>query len=148
MFFSIDSIIGGYAILVGEDGRPVDVPAANLPAGAKSGDMVFYSDGKFRPAPNKTAQRRERVAGTLELLLRHGDEAAPLAADRADAATGAPAAASPGAPAGQTAAGQVGQSMYKALVRQAPAEWRLGHRTLSGEDGEAILDEVIKWHLR
>ena len=125
----------------------MDVPTANLPAGAKSGDMVFFSDGKFRPAPNKTAQRRERVAGTLELLLRHGDEAAPLAADRADAAAGA----SPGAPGGQpgnAAAAQDGQNLYKALVRQAPAEWRLGHRTLSGEDGEAILDEVIKWHLR
>lgn len=70
MFFSIDRIImGGKAELIGEDRKPLQVPVDMLPEGAKPGDVLFYSNGKFTPAPEKTAERRSRVAGMLGMLL-------------------------------------------------------------------------------
>lgn len=69
MFFSIDRIVSGKAELIGEDRKPLQVPVDMLPEGAKAGEMLFYSNGKFTLAPDKTAERRSRVAGMLGALL-------------------------------------------------------------------------------
>lgn len=74
MFFSIDRIVGDIAVLIGEDGRALEVPVAMLPVGAKAGEMLYHGNEGFSLAPDKTAERRSRVAGMLELLLHHGDE--------------------------------------------------------------------------
>lgn len=74
MFFSIDRIVQGTAVLIGEDKLPLEVPAAMLPQGAVAGDVLRYENGAFLPAPEETAQRRERVAAMLEKLLRRGDD--------------------------------------------------------------------------
>ena len=74
MYFSIDRILGPAAVLIGEDGKPLDLPVSFLPEGSKPGDMLFYEEGKFTPAPEKAKERRERVAGMLGILLKHEDE--------------------------------------------------------------------------
>ncbi len=74
MFFSVDRIVSGQAELIGEDGKPLRVPASMLPPGAKNGDMLWYENGSFTAAPDKTAERRQRVAGMLGQLLHHPAE--------------------------------------------------------------------------
>lgn len=74
MFFSVDRIVQGKATLVGEDKKPLEVPVAMLPPGAREGDMLYYGKAGFEPAPDKTAERRSRVAGMLELLLERPEE--------------------------------------------------------------------------
>lgn len=73
MYFSIDRKTGGKAMLVGEDKKPLEVPLAMLPPGAKEGEMLLYQNGKFLPAEDKTKERRERVSETLAMLLKRGD---------------------------------------------------------------------------
>ncbi len=70
MFFSVDRIISGRAVLIGQDGKPLEVPVNMLPNGTKEGDMLYYGKDGFTPAPEKTAERRSRVAGMLGVLLR------------------------------------------------------------------------------
>ena len=74
MYFSIDRVVGKTAHLIGEDQKPLDVPVAMLPAGAKNGDMVRFKDGVFLCAPQKTEERRAHMADMLETLLKRGDE--------------------------------------------------------------------------
>lgn len=74
MLFSIDRVVGQTAVLIDERGKPMDVPLRMLPPGAKAGEMVEYEDGGFRYAPEKTALRRETIAGVLGQLLARGDE--------------------------------------------------------------------------
>lgn len=75
MFFSIDRIVGGRAMLMGEDNKPLEVGVDLLPPGAKAGDMLYYEKGRFTAAPNKTRERRERMADVLGQLLRNREEA-------------------------------------------------------------------------
>lgn len=74
MLFSIDRIIGGNTVLIGEDRKPLEVPSKMLPKNARSGDMLEYIDGKFIPAPDKAAQRRETIGQMLSLLLNTEDD--------------------------------------------------------------------------
>lgn len=74
MFFSVDRIISGKAELIGEDKRPLAVPVDMLPPGTREGDMLYYSNGAFTPALDKTAERRSRVADMLERLLQMPDD--------------------------------------------------------------------------
>lgn len=74
MFFSVDRIIDGKAELIGEDKRPLTVPVSMLPPGTREGDMLYYANGAFTPAPDKTAERRSRVADMLERLLYMPDD--------------------------------------------------------------------------
>lgn len=75
MYFSIDRIIKGKAMLIGEDKKPLEVPLSLLPGGVKSGDMLLYtSSGKFVLAEERARERREGVADMLATLLKHGDD--------------------------------------------------------------------------
>lgn len=74
MYFSLDRIVSGKAMLLGEDGKPLEVPLSMLPEGAQNGDMFFFENGKFTKDENKAKERRERVAEMLEVLLQGGDE--------------------------------------------------------------------------
>ena len=69
MFFSVDRIGGETAELMGEDKRSLTVPVSLLPAGTREGDMLFYGREGFVAAPEKTAERRSRVADMLGKLL-------------------------------------------------------------------------------
>ena len=69
MFFSVDRFEGDMAELIGEDGKPLAVPADSLPPGTREGDMLYYGREGFTLAPDKTAERRARVADMLERLL-------------------------------------------------------------------------------
>lgn len=75
MYFSVDRIVNGKAELMGEDKRPLSVSVELLPPGTKEGDMLFYGSHGFVAAPDKTAERRGRVADMLEQLL-HTEEKA------------------------------------------------------------------------
>ncbi len=70
MFFTVDRVIPGGAVLVGEDGKTLKVSVHMLPQGAKEGEMLFYGKDGFTLAPEKTAERRSRMAGMLGELLR------------------------------------------------------------------------------
>ncbi|NLW78788.1 MAG: DUF3006 domain-containing protein [Ruminococcaceae bacterium] len=74
MFFSIDRMASGRAVLMGEDGKPLEVGIDLLPPGAKAGDMLYYDKGRFTAAPEKTRERRERMADVLARLLRNREE--------------------------------------------------------------------------
>ncbi|MGD9560476.1 MAG: DUF3006 domain-containing protein [Oscillospiraceae bacterium] len=74
MYFSIDRFEGERAVLMGEDGKPLEVGRAMLPDGARAGDMLYYHKGRFVLAPDKTGERRERVADMLGQLLRGREE--------------------------------------------------------------------------
>ncbi len=74
MFFSVDRIVGGKAELMGEDRSPLTVPVNMLPPGTREGDMLFYGKDGFCAAPDKTAERRGRVADMLGKMLHMTDE--------------------------------------------------------------------------
>ena len=74
MLFSVDRIIGGTAVLIGEDQKPLEVPLSMLPQGTKSGDMLYYEENCFQQAPEKAAERREAIAEMLGKLLAHGED--------------------------------------------------------------------------
>lgn len=73
MYFSVDRIIKKRAVLIGEDKKPLEVPLDMLPGGIKTGDMLYYDRGGFILTPDKAAERRERVAEMLEVLLKTPD---------------------------------------------------------------------------
>ncbi len=77
MFFSVDRIVGSKAELMGEDRSPLTVPVAMLPPGTREGDMLFYSKNGFSAAPEKTAERRSRVADMLAQMLKMPDGGEP-----------------------------------------------------------------------
>ncbi len=74
MYFSIDRIVQGQAMLIGEDEKPMEIPVWMLPDGAKSGDMLLYTRGKFVLAEERAKERRQGVADMLGILLKNGDE--------------------------------------------------------------------------
>lgn len=74
MYFSVDRIVSGKAMLIGEDGKPLEVPVSMLPKGAKEGIMLWYEKGKFTLDEGKTEERRAQVAEMLGILLNSEDE--------------------------------------------------------------------------
>lgn len=75
MYFSVDRIIKGKAVLIGEDRKPLTVPLDMLPAGTKSGDMLLYTNsGKFIQAEERARERRQGVAEMLGVLLKAEDD--------------------------------------------------------------------------
>lgn len=73
MLFSIDRIVGQTAELIGEDRKPLQVPSNMLPRDARSGDMLWYENGRFAPAKDKAEARRRQMGETLAFLLREDD---------------------------------------------------------------------------
>lgn len=75
MYFSVDRIIKGKAMLIGEDRKPLEVSLSLLPPGTKSGDMLIYTNsGKFIQAEERARERREGVAEMLGILLKAEDD--------------------------------------------------------------------------
>lgn len=70
MYFSIDRKTGERAVLIGEDGKALEVSLAMLPPGAREGDVLRHESGAFAPAPKKTEERRRQVGEALARLLR------------------------------------------------------------------------------
>ena len=69
MFWTIDRVEEGTAILLCEDGRRSALPAEQLPAGAAEGDWGRLVDGAFLPDPAQTEKRRQKIRGLLKDLL-------------------------------------------------------------------------------
>lgn len=69
MFWTIDRMEEGTAILLCEDGRRSALPAEQLPAGAAEGDWGRLVDGAFLLDPAQTEKRRQKIRGLLKDLL-------------------------------------------------------------------------------
>ena len=67
--FSIDRFERQIAALLPQDGAPVHVLRAKLPAGAREGDCVAFQDGAWRLLPEQTKQLREELFALQESLF-------------------------------------------------------------------------------
>ncbi len=74
MVYSVDRVIGDRAILLGDDGEPLDMPLSSLPEGIKTGDILRWEDGKAARSPADEEARRKLVAQMLGQLLQNGDD--------------------------------------------------------------------------
>lgn len=69
MFYAIDRFEGEFAVLQDDDERSYTVARADLPAGARQGDVLFRrGDGGYAAAPEETQARRERIRRLEERL--------------------------------------------------------------------------------
>lgn len=69
MFWNIDRIEEGIAVLISEEGKQYQLPADRLPQGAAEGDWGRLEGGIFLADPIETEKRRSRVRGLLDDLL-------------------------------------------------------------------------------
>lgn len=70
MYYSVDKIEGGYALLIPDEGETPHIAGVQqLPPQCKEGDMLLMQNGVYLPAPEKTHQRREEVKDLLNQLL-------------------------------------------------------------------------------
>lgn len=76
LYYSIDKIADGFAVLLPDEGEEqVVVPYGQLPLLAKEGDMLVRQDGQFVLAPEETRKRRAKIEELLHQLLRpEGEE--------------------------------------------------------------------------
>ena len=75
MYYSVDRVAGGNAVLVGEDETLLKAPLAALPAGVKTGDVFAHDDsGAFTFSQEMTDARRAAVEQMLRTLLDGGDK--------------------------------------------------------------------------
>lgn len=61
MLYSIDRFEGDVAVLIDEDGAPINVPRNELPSGISAGDMVRLQDNGYQRADDAAAARRAQV---------------------------------------------------------------------------------------
>ncbi|MDD2993838.1 MAG: hypothetical protein PWQ08_710 [Clostridiales bacterium] len=69
MFWTIDRIEDGVAVLLSEDGQAVSLPAELLPDGTGEGDWGRLAGKIFMPDVVETQKRRQQLKGLLEDLL-------------------------------------------------------------------------------
>lgn len=70
MYYSIDRFEEEIAVLQDDEGRSVDVPRALLPDGARRGEVLSFDGTAYRPAPDETERRRERIRRLQDTLRR------------------------------------------------------------------------------
>ena len=70
MFWTIDRIEDGVAVLLSEDGKAVSLPAELLTDGAREGDWGRLAGDIFMPDAVETQKRRQQLRGLLDDLLR------------------------------------------------------------------------------
>ncbi len=70
MFWTIDRIEDGVAVLLSEDGKAVSLLAELLADGAHEGDWGRLAGEIFMPDVVETQKRRQQLRGLLEDLLR------------------------------------------------------------------------------
>ncbi len=74
MYYSVDRVAGGNAVLVGEDETLLEAPLAALPAGVRTGDVFAREDGAFTFSQERTDARRTEAEQMLHTLLGGGDK--------------------------------------------------------------------------
>ncbi len=69
MFYAVDRLEGGIAVLVDDEENTSTVERALLPEGVVQGDVLRLEEGRYQRDEEETARRRERIR-RLEQLLR------------------------------------------------------------------------------
>lgn len=69
MYYAIDRMEESVATLLADNGARREVPAEQLPGGAREGDVLLWADGAFTSAPEETARRRKQTQELLARLL-------------------------------------------------------------------------------
>lgn len=70
MLYSIDRFEGNIAVLIDEKEVAVSIPRAQLPAGAKAGDMLRFEDGLYHLDDDAARARREQILQLQNKLRR------------------------------------------------------------------------------
>ncbi len=71
MLYSIDRFEGDIAVLIDEQEVAHTIPRAQLPAGAKAGDMLRHEDGLYHLDDEAARARRDQIL-RLQNKLRRG----------------------------------------------------------------------------
>lgn len=72
MWYCVDSIEDGVAVLMNEAGEQVAVREETLAPGIREGDWGQYENGLFAKDEQETVRRREITAAKLARLLARG----------------------------------------------------------------------------
>ncbi len=67
--YSVDRIVGEYAVLVGESAQDISVPLSELPQGIREGNVLRY-DGNSYTLDDAEEQRRRAQILSLQNKLR------------------------------------------------------------------------------
>lgn len=74
MFYSIDEIEADKAVLIGDDKQRLVVNVAQLPVGAKQGDVLRYCGDTLVQYPKERDHRREKAARQMQRLVQKTDK--------------------------------------------------------------------------
>lgn len=69
MFYSIDRFEENTAVLLNDNGVPIDVERTVLPADVAQGDIVVLKDGKWVKDLDETAKRRDYILKLQQKLI-------------------------------------------------------------------------------
>jgi len=70
MYYSVDRIVEGLAVLQDYERRECIVPLDELPAGVRAGDVLDEEDGVFKADDAEAASRRQKVLEMQSRLVR------------------------------------------------------------------------------
>ena len=68
MFYAVDRLEEGIAVLVDDEENTLVVERTLLPADTVQGDVLRMEDGRYLPDGEETARRRERIRRQEQLL--------------------------------------------------------------------------------
>ena len=69
-FFSVDRFEEDYAVLIDENGSPLNVKKNVLPAEVREGSVLTVADGKYMLAPDEEKKRRKRIVSLQNKLFK------------------------------------------------------------------------------
>lgn len=69
MKYIIDRFEGEYAVCEVEAGRFIDIPKADIPKGAKEGDILSKTDNGYRIEKAETEAKREEIKKRMNRLF-------------------------------------------------------------------------------
>lgn len=69
-YYAIDRIEGGFAVCEDDDGARVILPLAQVPDGAREGDVLALEDGRYTVDAPETARRRAQARALEDELFR------------------------------------------------------------------------------
>lgn len=69
MKITIDRFEGEYAVCEDEAGKFIDIPKADIPKGAKEGDILSKADNGYRIEKAETEAKREEIKKRMNKLF-------------------------------------------------------------------------------
>ena len=69
MRFTVDRIEGAFAVCEDSDGIMKNIDLTKLPINVKSGDILFFNDGRFSIDRTAASERRAEIAALQKRLL-------------------------------------------------------------------------------